>query len=412
MALVCVFSGPAIAQPAAEPQPATPATPAVPATPATPATTPKPDAEGAEAAPAERGAGPAAQALRADGAGSFSIRRGDYSMTLTGLVQIWGTPYLGSDALVENDDPSTETGFRARRVRFGAYGGLPEHFNYRLYFELFDDVAASTVDGRPVGARLRDALIGWDRFEFANVVIGAGKVPFSRGNLTPTSEIALPEDAFTIKRLGIDRRVGLSVSGAAGPLSYGAGIFNADPSLSFGNRADGLLGAGRVEFSTAAIGYSQSTLGAAGGKPMGFSVGGGATLQKNGAQEAWSAGGDLAFRHERVVATGELLYSKTKPLAVPVVPGGVPVEVPSLGGYFTLAVAVIPKLVEVAGRIEYFDANTKIDDENDLLLISGGATTAFVDGRVKVGLQYQSRGERHGRSLANDAVLGQVLAQF
>ncbi len=145
---------------------------------------------------------------------------------------------------------------------------------------------------------------------------------------------------------------------------------------------------------------------------MGFSIGGGATNQRNGNQEAWSAGGALAFRHERVVATGELLYSKTKPLAVPSVPGGVAVEVPSLGGYFTVAVAVIPKLLEVAGRIEYFDGNTKIDDENDLLVLSGGATAAFVDGRIKVGMQYQSRGERHGVSRPNDAVIGQVLAQF
>jgi hypothetical protein len=404
--LLVVLPGSAVAQqdPAAPPA-ATPSPP--PPQPMTP-----PPVDPGDQPRVEVPGGVAGAALVPDGTGEFGLVRGEYQLNLTGLVQIQAAPYVGGDSLVENGDPATTEGFRARRVRFGAYGKLPKHFGYRVYFELFDDVSASTTDGRPIGARLRDALIQYDQFKFATLIAGAGKVAHSRGSLASSAESAVIEDPFTVSRLGFDRRVGAALSGDVGLVNYAFGVYNADPSLSFGNRASGLLTAGRVELQTARIGYGQSTLGPGSKAPGGFAVGSAGSMHRDGAVEGWTGGGDFAFRHQFIVATGELLFSHTAPIARPATPPGSSTEVNSLGAYLTLAVAIMPRTLEAAARIEYFDGNTKIEDENDLLMIAGGVNAAILEGNAKAGLQYQRRGERHGRSLSNDAVLMQVQASF
>lgn len=374
----------------------------------------EPPAPGDTAIAVPRPPGPAGVQLMPDGVGTFGWMRDRYSIVMTGVLQLQLAPYLGDDSLVENEDPATEEGFRVRRARFGVYGRLPADFTYRLAFDVLDDLSASTADARPVGARLRDAFVGWDGSKYASLIMGAGKVPFVRGNFTSSIELAVIEEPLTVKRLGIDRRVGASVSGAVGPVSYGLGVFNADPALSFGNRADGLLTTGRVEFATAAIGYGQSTLGPGSRAPGGFAVGLGGTLRRDGTLEGQSYGGDLAFRHKWVVATAELIASHTEPVTQPATPAdpNAQTEVDALGAYGTVAVAVVPGVIEAAARLEYFDPNTDLDDEGDVLVLTGGANAAILEGNIKAGLHYIRRAERNGRKLANDAVVVQLQASF
>lgn len=366
--------------------------------------------------------GPEGVLLTPDGTGELGLRKGEYGITFTGLIQVQAAPYVGKDSLVENDDPATTEGFRVRRARFGAYGQLPQHFKYRLYFELFDDISASTVDGRPVGSRLRDALIAWDKYKVAVLEVGAGKVWLSRGNTTSSAEAAIIEDPFVIKRLGcnhpgcigLDRRVGASLSGTAGPISYGAGVYNGDSALSFGSRGSGFLYAGRAEFATAPIGYGQSTVGPGSNAPKGFAAGAGASYRRDPTTDGYTVGGDLALRMPFLVATGEVLMSHWKPLGspqLPVMPSAV-AEGTSVGMYLTLAVALLPKQLELVGRVEWYAGNTKIDDENDIVVTAVGLNAAILEGNVKAGLNFQHRQELHGRALENDALLLQGQASF
>jgi hypothetical protein len=265
-----------------------------------------------------------------------------------------------------------------------------------------------------VGARLRDALVGWRRYPAATVIAGAGKVPFSRGNLSSSAASAIVVEPVVIERLGIDRRVGLAVYGELGMLSYGAGVYNADPALSFGNRADGILGVGRVEAGTADIGYGQSTVGPGSDAQNGVRVGGSFAYRRDATLKGYSAGGDLGFKHAMLAVNGEFLMGKTEPLEEPMLPtpAGGAVDVTTMGGYFTFAVNLVKQRLEVAGRFEYFDGNTSVEDENDLLVFAGGFNSGLVEDAVKAGLSYVHKRERSGRALENDALILQLQASF
>src|SRR5262245_28623295 len=75
------------------------------------------------------------------------------SLVLGGLLQLHLAPYVGSDALLANDDPAQRAGFRLRRARFGVDASLPADFRFLLVF--------NPLQNDPEVGTLSEARLTW-----------------------------------------------------------------------------------------------------------------------------------------------------------------------------------------------------------------------------------------------------------
>ena len=163
------------------------------------------------------------------------------------LVRAHANPYVGDEAFFQVGDIAENEGFRLRHGRLGVHTTYEEIARVRMSVEL-----GSNDDGL---ARVHDAFAGFTPFEWAQLLVGAQNVPFSRYELIRSGRGALIESPFATNAMAPGHQVGVVGRGSLwdGALGYQLGVFNGlqrgnlfyegyeENYAPFGNRFDGLL---------------------------------------------------------------------------------------------------------------------------------------------------------------------------
>lgn len=411
-------------------QPATTAAPVAEEAPAKPATPPEPAPLPAVPPPAALAPAPAApipptppEVKSAEEAESEALsdlgvveddletnmevfRRGSFSLRIGGMLQVLAAPYVGEDSDQGEDDPMDTEGFRVRRARIGFGGTIYRHWEFYLAADLMDTVGAAMGWSGDHGAEVLDARITWTRFPFARISAGVDKVPFSAYALASSSRMELMERPLTVRKLGPDRRVGLTVAGDLWRISYAVGVFNGSAGVTTGNQLAGMAAAAHVQAHIL-------------GKPTSFvpdklriSLGGSYMYDNAAAASMHKAAGNLALRFFRIKLAGEFLWEQT---TVDQQPAGSAVDSGDsvrYGAIGELSVFIWKEYLQAALRYEYFNDNNELSTVGRQQLFYGGVNFYILRDKLKIMANYIRRHEMDGTTWENDIFYAQIQAKF
>ena len=332
------------------------------------------------------------------------------------LVRAHANPYVGDDAFFQVGDIAENEGFRLRHGRLGIHTAYEDMARVRVSVEL-----AGSDDG---GARVHDAFAGFTPFEWAQLLVGAQNVPFSRYELIRSGRGALIASPFATGAMAPGHQVGIVGRGFVwdGALGYQLGVFNGlqrgnlfyegyqENYAPFGNRFDGLLY--MVRLSSDPLGRMPMTAADEDQGPALLGVGANYMFSDGGAQDVHTGGGDVHFKWNGIHLIVEGLWSRTVPESQPTVDGALPFEITSYsvvaeGGYM-----ILPRMLGLATRFEWIDPNIQTEDETDNWMFTGGAHFHFVDQLLKAQIEFTHREERSGLSLDNDTLTLSLQGQL
>ncbi len=401
---------PAPATPPAEPQPATPAPAAAPAEPKPAAPTPP-----AEPPPPAVKSADEEEEEALDNLGVVEddletnmevFRRGSFSLSIGGMIQVMAAPYVGDDAAMSLKDPMDTEGFRVRRARLAFGGTLYRHWEYYLGVDLMDTVGAAMGWDGDHGAEILDARITWARFDFARISAGVDKVPFSAFSLMSSAKMELMERPLSVRLISPDRRVGITVAGDIWRLSYAAGVYNGSAGVTTGNQLAGIAAAAHMQLHIL-------------GKPTEFvpgalrlSVGGSYMYDNTAASSIQRAAANLELRVFRMRLAGEFLYESTEadqqPGATEVDSGGSS----RYGAVGEISIFIWREYLQAAFRYEYHNDNVDLSTFGKQQLFSGGVNFYILRNKLKIMANYIRRHEMDGKAWDNDIAYVQIQARF
>lgn len=358
-----------------------------------------------------------------DGLPVLTSPDGDFSVRVIGYVQPRVVFFDGgksddSHPLVAGD-PNDRPGFRIRRGRFGIAGQLGKPFRYKVEVGASSrfDTLDRTVRPDTEEFAVLDAYLEWVPCEYFEVRAGADKVPFGGQQTQSSAGLALIERATVAEHIAASYDAGVRLHGsiplpqnvfAPDGISWTVGAYSGDGSVMTPDDNLGLLWVGRLTVAFGDdLGWSESALGGTG---FGLRIGGGAAFNFERESRDQMFGGDLLLKVWRLSLRGEYLTAKRTPsyqgTEDPVFP-----EQFRRHGYLTqLGFMIVPNHLEVAFRHDFYDDD--LDDEDDYSAVrnfGGGANVFFLDGRVKVQLDYLHRYEAGDvTGLKNDTLLAQA----
>jgi Phosphate-selective porin O and P len=310
---------------------------------------------------------------------------GDTRIALGGLLQLHLTPYVGSDSLLDDGDVAGRAGFRFRRARLGVDASFPHDLSFLLVLNpLESDDETGTIS---------EAKVGWAPRPWFQIWAGADKVPFTRGELTSSTNLSSIERPLVVRTLVPQRRLGAVIEGAVldDRLTYTAGIMNATEGYDRGNEFAGFLYVARVGFASA--------LG-----PIELAVNAGGFFQDSAATHTLAGSADLSLSFRGATLLVEAICDKTTPDDSPSVPPDVADDVTRCGGYVEASYRLPEPDLQGVVRVELLDDHLDVDDAGDGLLFSVGVNYRL-NAHLRGQLHYLGRAERHGAERANDAVV-------
>ena len=334
------------------------------------------------------------------------FRRGSFSLRIGGMLQVIAAPYVGDDAAMSLMDPMDTEGFRVRRARLAFGGTIYRHWEFYLGVDLMDTVGAAMGWGGNHGSEILDAYIAWTRFPFLRISAGVDKVPFSAFALASSSKMEFMERPMTVRLIGPDRRVGITVEGDIWRFSYAAGVYNGSSGVTTGNQLAGISTAAHLAFHVL-------------GKPTEFvprtprlSVGGSYMFDDTSTSYVHRGAANLDLRLYRVRLAGEFIYES---VALDMQPGsttGDSGDSSRYGAAGQLSVFVWRDLLQLAFRYEYFNDNVALSSYGTQQLFTGGLNFYLLQHKLKLMLNYIRRHEMDGTTWDNDIGYAQVQARF
>lgn len=321
----------------------------------------------------------------------------DVSLSLNLMAQAQVSTYVQKDAMVENGDPAGAEGFRLRRSRVGFYGTYRDVLGVTVVVEVKDpESGGTTVSAASLLYRPMEAL---------NVALGTAPLPFTRGAIASSSRLQMIERPMAIQFMVPGSQLGVSALGsiADGLFEYAAGVYNGQSGrYGLGPVTRGYLAAARVQ--VAPLGrmprgesdYDQS--------PLRFAVGGDYYHSDDNAIVGDAVSADVSLKWRGLSLLGEFLWDRRKPEGAPIVSPTLPARTERMAFYVQAGYFVVPRLLELAARYEWFDDHRKVDDAGDLWLVAGGANLYLFEGYLKTQVNYQHRHERKVPQLSNDVL--------
>lgn len=327
------------------------------------------------------------------------VRHGDFSLRFGGLIQVQAAFAAGQDVAIANEDAADTEGFRIRRARIGVAGDLVRDVDYSLEIDLKDTVMAGA--GGDQGSEILDAKISWQRFPWARVTLGTGKLPFSAYAMESSSRLTMIERPLFNALLAPDYRVGLTISGGWRGLQYAAGLYNGSEGITSGNRLAGIAGLGRLQYHVVR----------SPGRGLNLSFGGAYMGDNTPSITVHRVSGNLNVSFYGARLFGELIWRTTMPLDQP---GGVPEAggVKNLGVAGDLSIFIYKDLIQLAGRYEYFKDNQDLATYGEQQLLTVGANIYAYGDNLKLQINYVRRDELEGPEVANDMGFAQLQAMF
>lgn len=330
---------------------------------------------------------------------AFLLERGRFVLSMNLFTQVQTAFRVGEDSLIENGDIATTEGFRLRRGKVGFHGLLDRTLGVNMVLRLYDqDSGGNTIDS---------ANIVYKPFSFLNVAAGTAPMPFSRGSFSSSSELLLIERPMSVVRMSPGNQLGAALLGSVGGLfEYAGGVYNGGPGYTEGDRGKGLMYTGRVQVSPlGAINMDESDYCRS---PFRFAIGGDYYYNDDSSIATHAASGDVMVKWQGFSLLGEFLYDRRQPASMPVLPPSLPDWTERMGFYVQMGGFVLPRLLELAARYEWYDDHLDIDDAGDAWLVTGGANIYLYDGYLKLQVNYQHRCERNVPEMSNDALFAQL----
>jgi len=373
--------------------------------------------------PAAAEENPLLEGVPGDGLPIVTSEDGNFSVRALGYVQprvVFFDGGKGDDShpLVAGD-PNDRPGFKIRRGRFGIAGKLGKPFRYKVMVGASSgfDTLDHTVRPDTEEFAVLDAYMEWVPHELFEVRAGGHKVPFGGQQSQSSAGLALIERATVAEHIAPSYDVGLRLHGTiAGPqnvfapdgISWYVGAYSGDGSVMTPDDNLGLLWVGRLTVAFGEdLGWSESALDGTG---FGLRIGGGAAFNFERESRDQMFGADLLLKVWRLSLRGEYLtakripsYSGTEDPAFP--------EQFSRHGYLTqLGFMIVPNHLELAVRHDFYDDDLDaVDDYSAVRNFGGGANVFFLEGRVKVQLDYLHRYEVGDvTGIGNDTLLAQA----
>ena len=333
----------------------------------------------------------------------FTLSRGRFSLGIVGQVQLLAVPWIDDPmASIEAMSIADAEGFRLRRARFGATGDFPYNFAFRILFELGEE-----------GANILDANVSYEPHPLARLTAGALKVPFSGVMMLSSQYQSFLQRPYIVRSVAPDRALGFEVSGRSHFFDYHVGVFNGGGDFYRGDNNAGMLYVGR--FILHALGpmpEGEIT------QPDGFvfEVAGSYYFNQDATGNRHGVTGELAMRWSRLTVRGEFLWSTFDPAGSPAT--DIDVEYGSttrLGFFADVGVFIINEHLQLALRFEanrLIERDFEIQDLNDLWAISPALIGYFLQGRIKLMLQYEHRHEWFEDQVRNDYLAVQVQGRI
>jgi hypothetical protein len=265
--------------------------------------------------------------------------------------------------------------FSLRRVRLGAQGNLTSWASYKVQAELRSGgtgATAATVAATDLYLALTHRL--W------TATIGQSKTPLSAEFIRSSTAFELPERSMAVDSLSPNRDVGVKLEwNTAGALALQGGVFNGDGVNHAANRDKRFLYVGRAVVRAAKGAYLGVSAAA---KPD----------TTTWDAEAWVERGRVAVR-------GEFLARHRSVAAVT-----------TLGWYALGAYGVVPKRLQLVGRVQQFDPNDRAGSDR-VTGYTGGVQYFFSGDDLKLQLEYTIFDEQ-GPSIDNNRVIVQMQARW
>lgn len=319
-----------------------------------------------------------------------------------GIVQIHAAPHVGSDALIANNDPASDPGFRLRRAGFGIQGRLLEKFGAI--------VAVNAVQsGTDADRAISNAVLFWEAGDPLLLTVGTVKVPYSRAALESSRTLTGIERPLAVNVITPARRLGVTAEGHLfnNHVSYLAGVMNGTEGFALGNQFGGLLGGARLEVYPWAPpdpwerrdGLAVAADGIYANEPSTERVGYSVDLY-----------GAYAGAHLKIEAMCDQLSPKDAVVISPTLPD----TLRRCGAYaetgWVLPFDSLP--LQPMARIEIMDDNRAIADAGDVAILDTGLNMQIIKRYVRAQAHYIGRYELRGPSRDNDAVVLTLLGAF
>lgn len=344
---------------------------------------------------------------------------GDFSVYLGARIQVHAAAWAGDDSLISNGDLAQNAGFRLRRSRLYLGGQFTKMVSFVLAAELYDQAKS--------GGPLLDAYIDVTPCPYFGATIGLTTFPFSYGQMVSSGALAHLDRARVSDALAPERQLGLVLHTEPwdDKLTISLGAFNALQrsretffgfegvgSAEQGNLFDGTLSyVARVDVTPfGKLGRDVADLAQSGDPRLGV---GGAFFYNPGDTNTlfgWSA--YLHAKWMGVHLLAEYIGNQDEPTEDPSTDSPLNATTKRQGVSAEVGYVILRELLGVSVRIEWFDGNQDIDDEQDQLLVTGTVSYYAIRNMLKVQLEYTHREELHGASLENDAVLAGVQLSF
>jgi len=265
--------------------------------------------------------------------------------------------------------------FFLRRVRFGAQGNLTPWASYKLQGEL----RSGGTGGTAATVAATDLYLAVTHRLWV-ATIGQSKTPLSAEFIRSSTAFELPERSMAVDSLSPNRDVGVKLEwNTTGALALQGGVFNGDGVNHAANRDKRFLYVGRA------------VVRAAKGAWLGVSAAAKADTTTWDA-EGWVERGRLALR-------GEFLARHRSSA-----------DVTTLGWYALGAYGVVPKRLQLVGRVQQFDPNDRAG-ANRITGYTGAAQYFFSGDDLKLQLEYTVFDEQ-GPAVSNNRVIVQMQARW
>jgi len=316
-------------------------------------------------------------------------------------------------------DPNDRPGFKIRRARFGIGGTLGKVFRYE--FEAGASARFDTLDwsARPDSEELgiHAAWLEWHATPYFQVRAGADKVPFGGQQTQGSVGLTMIERAVVAEEITPGHDAGVRLRGTiAGPqrvfapdgITWTLGVYSGDHEVLTPDDNTGVLGVGRLSVAFGDdMGWSESCLWD--GK-FGVRIGGGGAINWERESRDHFVGADLLVKFWRFSVRGEYLYAKREPTYQGTDEAPYPERFRRHGYLTQLGFVVVPDLLEIAFRHDYYDDDLQNDDDYSAVrYVTGGANLFFLEGRVKVQVNYIHRAEPGAvEAISNDTVMAQA----
>ena len=332
----------------------------------------------------------------------FSLSRGGFSLGVMGSVQLLAVPFIQDPmASLEAGSVANTEGFRLRRARFGFAGDLPHDFGYRLLFQHGDG-----------GANILDAYVSFEPHPLARMTAGALKVPFSGVMIRSSEYQSFLQRPYAVREIAPDRALGFELSGQHFFFSYAAGIFNGGGDYYRGDNNAGMLYAAR--FALHILGpppEGEIT------QPPGlvFELAGSYYFNQDAGGNQHAVDAELSLRWRRLDIRGEFLWSTFDPAGEPATGEALEYgQTERLGWFAEAGVFIINDHLQVALRYEGQLINEAVDypDMDDLWAITAAVNGYFLQGRIKLTLQYELRREWTEEQVDNDFLAIQIQGRI